>query len=186
MARYRRYRKYSRRRATRWAPNIVKVSNLNDATIGEFYNTEILAQNPVQANTGVSQTFTVKNFEITFTIEPMTPDAVTSLESITAYIMYVPQGMNVTSLYYAEHPEYIMAYKYLGSPAGTIPYGTSTGFSVRESQQYQPIKIRSRLCRKLQTGDSVILFIQGSNASPNNSSQQYNIDGIVRWWSKAN
>ena len=85
----RRTRRY-RRRGPRWAPNIVKISSENVATSGEFYNSEVLATNPIQQNTGVSQTFTVKNFEITFTIEP-TPgygSATGVLESITAYIMY--------------------------------------------------------------------------------------------------
>lgn len=182
MARYRRYRKYSRRgRGTRWAPNIVKISSRNNATVGEFYNIETLAENPIQQNTGVSQTFTVKNFEITFTIEPSSNLAYSVLESMTAYIMFVPQGMNITSSYYAEHPEYILAYKYLGSPQGTMVAGAG---NILESQQFQPIKIRTRLSRKLQTGDSVILFIQGSNKDSDVSN--YNIDGIVRWWSKAN
>lgn len=172
----RKYRRYYRRRSGRWAPNIVKISNTNNADVGEFFNAEELARNPAQTSTGVSQAFTCKNFEITFTLETESPTSnILSLESITAYIMYVPQGMNVTSSYYAEHPEYIMAYKFIGSPQYD---GAATG------QQYQPFKIKTRLSRKLQTGDSVILFIQGSNDSQN--IVPYNIDGIVRWWSKAN
>lgn len=180
MARYRRSRRY-RRRSGRWAPNIVKISALNDAAPGEFFNSEDLALNPPQINTGVSQTFTVKNFEITFTIEPTITQSIQALESITAYIMYVPQGMNVTSGYYAEHPEYIMAYKYLGSPGN---YVSPVSSYVQETQQYQPYRIRTRLSRKLQTGDKIILYIQGSNED--SSSRQYRIDGLVRWWSKAN
>ena len=71
--------------------------------------------------------------------------------------MFVPQGMNVSTDYNIQHPEYIMNYKYLGSPTGT---GTSTSAEV---QQYQPFRLRSRLSRKLNTGDSVILFIKGLN-----------------------
>lgn len=184
MARSTRRKYWKRRFGTRWAPNIVKISNRNDATPGEFYNYEILAENPVQQNTGVSQTFTVKNFEITFTIEPDGSSGGDTLESITAYIMYVPQGMNVTASYYVDHPEYIMAYKYLGSPAGKIPYGQNPT-TYHEAQQYQPIRIRTRLSRKLQTGDKVVLYLQGSNQAAA-STYYYNIDGIVRWWSKAN
>lgn len=180
----RRYRRFYRRRGNRWAPNIVKISNRNTATSGEFYNLEVLAANPTQENTGVSQTFTVKNFEITFTIEPYAATSYEVLESITAYIMYVPQGMNITSFYYVEHPEYIMAYKYLGSPQGTMAYTSGSTTTVSEAQQFQPIRIKTRLSRKLQTGDRIILYIQGSNQQSN--STQYNIDGIVRWWSKAN
>ena len=57
-------------------------------------------------------------------------------------------------------------------------------YSSGEMQQFQPIRMRTRLSRKLQTGDSVILFVQGSNSL--SSTTSYNIDGIVRWWSKAN
>ena len=173
----RRYRRYRRRRSGRWAPNIVKISSQVIAASGEFSNAEDLATNPLQTTTGVAQTFTVKNFEITFTLEGLDANAQNQLESITAYIMYVPQGMTITSGYYAQHPEYIMTYKYLGSP--------STNQSLQpEQQQYQPHRIRTRLSRKLQTGDKIILYIQGSNQS--SSTQTYIINGIVRWWSKAN
>ena len=172
----RRYRRY-RRRSGRWAPNIIKVSDRLFAPSGEWGVSEDLAVNPIQVNTGVSQTYTVKNFEISFSLETATASG-GYLESITIYVMYVPQGMAVSSSYYAEHPEYIMAYKYIGSP------GVISTTNSEEGQQYQPIKIRSRLSRKLQTGDKVILFVQGSNEY--SSSVQFNIDGIVRWWSKAN
>lgn len=186
MARSTRRKYWKRRSGTRWAPNIVKISNLNHATGGEFFNYENLAVNPLQTNTGVSQTFTVKNFEISFTIEPR-GDANFDIESVTAYIMYVPQGMNITSSYYADHPEYIMAYKYLGSPSGIIPVTSSSGnINGYETQQFQPIKIRTRLSRKLQTGDKIILYIQGSNQNGQGTTVNYTIDGIVRWWSKAN
>lgn len=178
----RRYRKYYKRKSGRWAPNIEKVSANLICTSGEWSQPADLAVNPVQVTTGVSQTFTVKNIEISFTIE--SPDGFNPnlIEAVTAYIMYVPQGMSVTSSYYAEHPEYVMAYKYLGSPNGKVfneivPTG-------QEIQQYQPIKIRSRLSRKLQTGDKIILYIQGSNESQTN--QNLTIAGIVRWWTKAN
>lgn len=179
MARSRRTRRY-RRRSGRWAPNIVKISSTNNASAGEFFNYEELAVNPLQANTGVSQTFTVKNIEISFTIEGSVGANSNYIESVTAYVMYVPQGMNVTSSYYAQHPEYIMAYKYLGSP--TLEFTPSTGSPT--SQQYQPFKIRTRMSRKLQTGDKLILYIQGSNDYT--AQVQYKIDGLVRWWSKAN
>lgn len=176
----RRYRRRFRRRSGRWAPNIIKISNQLQATSGEFASIETLAQNPTQTNTGVSQTFTVKNFEITFTLEAISQSGANALESITAYVMFVPQGMNVTSSYYAEHPEYILTYKYLGSP--NLDSAGITG--VNEGQQFQPYRIRSRLSRRLQTGDQIILFIQGSNQD--STTRAFNIDGIVRWWSKAN
>lgn len=172
-------RRRFRRKSGSWSPNILKISNLNNASSGEFFNYEDLAVNPVQSNSGVSQTFTVKNIEISFAIEgSIGADTAAYIESVTAYVMYVPQGMNITPGYYAEHPEYIMAYKFLGSP--TIETTGATVFG----QNYQPFKVKTRLSRKLQSGDKIILFIQGSNE--NNTISKYKIDGIVRWWSKAN
>lgn len=176
----RRYRRY-RKRHGRWSPNIVKVSNQITATGGEFFASEDLAVNPIQTNTGVSQTFTVKNVELTFTIDAAL-NALQALSSITAYIMYVPQGMAVTSIYYLEHPEYILAYKYLGSPDGVDIDRDQNGISYYKRQNYQPFRVKTRLSRKLQTGDKIILYIQGSATT----GQTFNIDGIVRWWSKAN
>lgn len=170
----RRYRRF-KRRTGRWAPNIVELNNSYTATSGNFYNEIGLATNPAQSSIGVSQIYTVKNFDITFTIESSSQ---WSLEGITAYIMFVPQGMLITSEYNTQHPEYILNYKYLGSPTGI---GTSTSAEV---QQFQPFKVRTRLSRKLNTGDRIILFVKGySEAS---SSITYSLNGIVRWWTKAN
>ena len=84
--------------------------------------------------------------------------------------------MTVGDDYYQQHPEYIMAYKYLGSP--------DIADTTAEYQQYQPFKVKSRMARKLQTGDQVVLFVQGTHAST--ESHVLNIDGLVRWWTKAN
>lgn len=186
----RRSRRY-RRKSGRWAPNIVKISNQYTVGSGEWFATETLAENPVQANTGVSQTFTAKNFEITFTLE--VPELLNSynefsndIEAVTAFIMFVPQGMQVTSSYYAEHPEYILNYKYLGSPGGRDVAAVAAGnLPAYGNQQYQPYKIRSRLSRKLQTGDRIILYLQGSNEN-DSLNRIVSISGIIRWWSKAN
>lgn len=173
-------RRYYRRRS-RWSPNIQELNNLNittDANTWVGYNT--LATNPVQSILGVSQTFTVKNFEVNFTIEA---DEYTQFEAITAYIMFVPQGMQITQTYNLDHPEYILNYKYLGSPNAAL----KTAASTVETQQFQPIRVRSRLSRKLNTGDSIILFIKGQSENVQvTSTNGLNISGLIRWWSKAN
>lgn len=174
MARTRRSRRF--RKSNRWSANIQELLNTTlTATTGTFSGTTTLATNPTQNTLGVSQIYTCKNFAVDFTIES---DTHWSIEAITAYIMFVPQGMNVFANYNIEHPEYIMNYKYLGSPTGV---GTSTAAEV---QQYQPFRVRSRLARKLNTGDSVILFIKGLNQASSNIS--FNLSGVVRWWTKAN
>jgi len=175
MARYRRTRRY-RRRSGRWAANIQEINGTLTAAPGTFSQAETILTNPAQSPTLVTQVFTVKNVEVTFNLdfESNSTSAVNDIEAVTAYIMYVPQGMTITGNYNIEHPEYIMTYKYLGSP--TID---------NNGQQYQPYKIRTRLARKLQSGDNVILFIKGTNQN-NSNNYPLRLSGLVRWWTKAN
>lgn len=173
MARRRTYRR--RYRKTRWASNIQDIAPTQQTAVpGDFANVIGLTTNPTQSILSVSQIYTVKNFSIDFTIESM---ASSNLEAITAYVMYLPQGMTANDDYHIQHPEYIMAYKYLGSPQ------LSTNTS-NENQQFQPTRIRSRLSRKLNTGDSIILFIKGYNTGTANANLE--IAGLVRWFTKAN
>lgn len=174
----RRYRRY-RRSKGRWSANITELNaEVTSLTPGVWFLDQTLATNPVQNINGVSQTYTVKNFDINFTIEGLNANEM--IESVTAYIMYVPQGMTVTSEYNIQHPEYILSYKYLGSPV----YAGMSSPGSQESQTFQPIRVRSRLSRRLQTGDSVILFIKGYNQSDSNAAIE--VSGLIRWWAKAN
>lgn len=167
-------RKYYRKRG-KWSSNIQELLATGlTATPGTFSGSTTLATNPIQNTLGVSQVYTCKNFAVDFNIES---EANADLEGITVYIMFVPQGMNVSEDYNIDHPEYIMNYKYLGSP-------TLIGSGAQESQQFQPLRIRSRLARKLNTGDSVILFIKGTNQGT--STRNFELSGVVRWWTKAN
>lgn len=177
MARTRRTRRRFRR--SRWSSNIQELNNvIISADTGQWAGTTTLATNPEQNILGVSNIYTVKNFDINFTIESGNALADANvLEAITAYIMFVPQGMNVSENYNIDHPEYILNYKYLGSPPGTTTGGA-------ELQQFQPYKIRSRLSRKLQTGDSIILFLKGTNSSA--AAVNVFLSGLIRWWTKAN
>jgi len=182
MAKYRRYRKYSRRSYGKWAANIQEISNtILTLDQGVNYTTYTLAFNPTQLNTAVSQTFTVKNFEISSIINiPLeSGGTLRHWEDFAAYIMFVPQGMNVTASYNNEHPEYIMAYKFLGKPGNEY---TTTG------QQFQPVKVKSRLSRKLQSGDSIILFLKWNYTNPEfpATQPQAELHGLYRWWTKAN
>ena len=177
MARARRTRRRFRR-SGKWSANIQEINNVSITTTqGAWSGTTTLATNPSQNTLGVSQIYTVKNFDINFTIESSN---YTQLEAISAYIMYVPQGMTITETYNLDHPEYILNYKYLGSPTA----GTQTGTSSTENQQYQPYRVRTRMARKLNTGDSVILFIKGLSETSTATTLQ--LSGLIRWWTKAN
>lgn len=172
MAKYTRYRKYSRRNRTKWSSNIVHHTGetISAPASSTFFNTLVLSFNPIQQNTSVPQVFTVKNVEFNGQFESTNP--ITTVEGLCAFIMFVPQGMNITASYDTDHPEYIMAMKFFGTPA------------VDGQAYFQPLRIKTRLSRKLNTGDSIVLYLKGYNVGTSNVSLEYS--GITRWWTKAN
>lgn len=177
MARRTRRRYYKKR--GKWSANIQEINTgpLQISDQGNFYVLQTLAQNPAQNTNTISQTYTVKNFELNFVLENFANAS--GVDNLCCYIMYVPQGMTVTELYNTQHPEYILNYKYIGSPTVDAQIGDGAA-----GQQYQPIKMRSRMARKLQTGDSIVLFVKGFNSTlPSASIRVY---GLLRWWTKAN
>lgn len=183
MARFRRYRKYSRRSHAKWSPNIQEVgtTTVQAPANSIFYQSFVLSFNPTQVNTAVSQIYTVKRIEVSFYIDSDIGTYPQDLEDIAAYIMFVPQGMTVTQDYNVQHPEYIMAYKLLGSPS----FDTQATSSNVHGQQYQPTRVSTRLSRKLNSGDSVILFIKGNNTNASRDTS-FDFHGLIRWWTKAN
>lgn len=185
MARRGYYRRRRFRRGTKWSANLQEIgtTSITAADNSTFWQSFILSFNPTQVNTAVSQVFTVKNIEVSFYIDAITAQSLNYIEDVAAYIMFVPQGMTVTETYNLQHPEYIMAYKFLGGPSSDNVNGSPTG------QQYQPVKIRTRLSRKLQSGDNVILFIKGNNTRTGQEipdALSFQFHGLVRWWTKAN
>lgn len=179
MARTRRSKRYYKKKG-RWSANISRIENTNlTALSGEWNGNLTLCSNPVQLQSTVSQQFTVKNIEMWFNFEVAGDTYAKNIEAITAYIMFVPQGMNYQVNDYAEkHPEYIMAMRYFGSPEKEVTEGY-----IAEGIR-NPLRMKTRMARRLQTGDSVILYIQGYNQS--NQSIQIKVDGVIRWWTKAN
>lgn len=168
----RRYRRF-RRRSGRWSVNIQEFNESITGAAGTFSANSILVSNPIQTVNTVSQQYTVKNIEATFEFEPVGASTTSTFENLTCYIMYVPQGMNITNNYNLEHPEYIMNYRFIGSP------------TVDDNPGRNPIKVRTRLARRLQTGDQIVLFVKGFN-NITSGSTQVELKGIVRWWTKAN
>lgn len=180
MARRTRRRYY--RRKGRWSANIqtISPSTVSAPANSSFYSATTLCENPAQTNTSVSQQYTVKNIELNYQIEASTNNNGINVENLVVYIMYVPQGMAVTETYPNTHPEYIMAYRYLGSP-DIERTGDSGGFN---TPGRLPPKIKTRLARRLQTGDSIIFLLTGINNT--STASGVIINGIVRWWTKAN
>lgn len=181
------YRQRRRFRRARWAPSLQEIGFTINPTSQNFFEATTLMQNPAGNSNLVSQVYTVKNIEITFNIDLENVGAVTTpndIESLCAYVMYVPQGMTITEFYNVQHPEYIMAYKYIGSPTNEQASTTTTSVT-QTGQQYQPIRVKTRLSRKLQTGDGVILFVKGIHQNYPTAAI-LRVSGIVRWWTKAN
>lgn len=179
MAKYHRTRKYTRyRRRSNWAANIQELSfSIPRVNQGANISTFVLAENPAQSNTTVSTVYTVKNFEITYTIETASTNGTITknLEDFCIYIIYVPQGMTVGLDYNNQHPEYVMAMKFVGSPAQD------------GNQEYQPHRIFSRLARRLNTGDSIQLMIKFNNTYEGEIiGTELEIHGLNRWWTKTN
>lgn len=165
----RRYRRYRRLRG-RWSANISRINLSGVAEVGQRFGDSLtIAQNPTQSNTTVSQQYTVKNIEISGQLE-----GGTNIEDVAYYIMYVPEGYAINLDLPFNHPEWIMAYKYIGQSGN---YSSGSDF-------VQPPRIKTRLSRRLNTGDSIIFLYSGANVSPSSTNIKFN--GLVRWWTKAN
>lgn len=164
-------RRYRRRRG-RWSVNIKNIEQSHSLQPGINGNSIDLCLNPIQSDITVSQQYTVKNIELSVFSEQIDNNLAGDIEGIEHYIMYVPQGMNLTTEYNLEHPEYIMAYYYQGNP---VDDKTPTGYR---------LKIKSRMARRLQTGDRIIYFYKCRNTYTQQIS--LNTRGLVRWWTKAN
>jgi len=172
-------RKYYKRRSGKWSSNIQRIRLIGDAgTPGFFGDTFTIAQNPGQDNLAVSQIYTVKNIEISGQLEaqgvtsPQIGNA-SKIQEVTYYIMYVPEGYPIDITLPDKHPEWIMAYKFIGQAA-----------SAADSTAYQTPRIKTRLSRRLNTGDSIIFLYTAYNDNTVNLPIKFT--GLVRWWTKAN
>lgn len=172
-------RKYYKKRyyksKGRWSANIQNIqATLDIGKDQSFYYSQLLCENPPQSTNSVSQQYTAKNFEFTFEMESVNNEEL-FFENLMGYIMFVPQGYLVTETLPFTHPEWIMAYKYYGSPKP-------------DNDQVPLFRIRTRLARRLQTGDSVIFLLVGRTQGWSDEAQTKRINpkGLVRWWTKAN
>lgn len=173
---YRRRRFYRSR--SRWSANIKTLTNFQIPAPSDssFFGTTELCLNPIQQSTTVSQPFTVKNIELSFELETGTTSN-NLIENMIAYIMFVPQGMTITETYPNQHPEYIMAYRFYGSPN----LDNNAEININAGKAF---RLKTSMARRLQTGDSVVLLVTGTNNAT--SSNAVILNGIVRWWTKSN
>lgn len=179
MGKGRRYRYRFYKKKGKWSANINTVNNqvIPFGSGGSTYWTYDLCSNPAQNSTTVSQQYTVKNVYFNFQFESSTDTF--DINCLTGYIMYVPQGMTVDTNYPKYHPEYIMAMRFYGSPE---PIGTD--LQTTKQGIRNPLSIKSRLARRLQTGDKIIFLLVGTNSTSQTLTLYCN--GVIRWWTKAN
>lgn len=170
----RRYRRYRRRRA-RWSPNLQVIRSEGTAPANNTFSDYItIAQNnSTTSDSTVAQIYTVKNIEVSAEVE-----GTGSLQNVEYYIMYVPESYPLSETLPEKHTEWIMAYKYIGTPVNST--GTVGGAVLSNAQ---PPRIRTRLSRKLNTGDQIIFIVRGYNTT---SQQPVYYHGLIRWWTKAN
>ena len=181
MARYRRRRFYKKR--TSYSPNITRIgpNSFNIPAQSRDIGIVTLIENQVYDPNRSNNIITVKNPELSIEFNANN----SLIESCTAYILFIPEGYNVTLDTPYQHPEWIMAYKFFGSP--DLDRNTTDNTSTFTYNEYaKPIqRIKTRLSRKLNTGDRIVLLVEGTNLSQNNAyTMQY--QGLLRWFTKAN
>lgn len=173
-------RSYKKRRYYRkkgiWSSRITNFSfNREVSATSSFEIITPLTSNPQQSDTGISQKFTAKNINLQFMLEGPNNSGGTvsnAFENVQIFVIFVPQGYVLSSNTPYEHPEWIMSYKYVGIPV------------TQNDPGYGPIKVFSRLARKLDTGDGISLLIIGSNTS--SGGQTIKGSGVIRYNTKAN
>lgn len=145
----------------------------------QFVVYQNLTSNPAQSDDSVSIKYTVKNINLQLELESSGGGFGGAVENLQAYVMFIPQGFIPTGVpgAYADvpfqHPEWIMAHRFYGSAQMDA---NSPGFP--------PVRLRSRLARKLDTGDRVVVIILGNNTG--NTSQTLDYRGLVKYNTKAN
>lgn len=174
MAKYNRYRKYSRRRfGKHWSTRLTSINVTQQVSASQtFFIFRTLATNPAQDDNTVSQRFTVKNVNVQVNIEATSSSYPEGIENLQHYILFIPQGYALGSDTPFEHPEWIMAHRFIGTPQADTNPG------------YAPTTISTRLARKLDTGDRIVYLLIGSNTT-NNNNQLY-VSGLVKLNTKAN
>lgn len=178
MAKYARYRKYSRRRyGKHWSTRLSSINVTQAVAPGQtFFVYRTLATNPAQDDNTVSQRFTVKNVNVQVNIETPSTSSATGvyIENLQHYILYIPQGYTLTAETPYEHPEWIMTHRFIGSPTGDSNPG------------YAPLRISTRLARKLDTGDRIVYVLIGSHTASAGDQASIYVSGLVKLNTKAN
>ena len=166
--------KYRRRRYYRksWSTRLTSINVSQLVAPGTpvlIYRT--LATNPAQDDNTVSQRFTVKNVNVQ--VEVTHENNADRINLAQHYILYIPQGYTLSADTPYDHPEWIMAHRFIGGPVSTSDPG------------YAPLRISTRLARKLDTGDRIVYLFLATNTSTTAQST-IQLNGLVKLNTKAN
>lgn len=115
---------------------------------------------------------TVRSFTTDLVIQMKANQTYSQYEKVQHFLMFLPEGHNVTPNLPFQHPEWILSYSYQGSPPAE---DQTIGFNFRK---------RSRKTRKLRPGDKIFLFTLGQNEA--SGSIVINVSGLVKYFSKMN
>lgn len=150
MARKRYYRRRGRR--IRWSKQLANVTNseFTAAANSGFYLNYQLIENPVESQSTVPTPRYFKRVKLSFEIEG--PN-ISFIEGLTAHIVYSPEGVSITSDTIIKHPEWVLGSKFYGSIKNT-------------DEATKVFTLYSKLCKKLLSGDSIIVLFTGRNTSP--------------------
>jgi hypothetical protein len=161
-----------------WCPNFFKI-NYGDnvpAANGTFTASHIVAFNTEESGTTFPRKVRIRNVDLTANLETMATTS-SAFDNVTVAFMKIPQGFSVDNTSDAtlvKHPEWVLAYKYIGSPVVTS-----------ESQQYQPIRIRSNKSITLYPGDGLYLVVTGTKAATQSVATIYT-NGLVKYFTRVN
>lgn len=176
----RRYRRRSYRRKGIWSTRIQNITGSQLASAGnQFVINYDLTQNPAQSAETVSIKYTVKNINLQLELESES-SFVANIENLQAYVCFIPQGFipsDVPGAYANvpfQHPEWILTHRYFGSSQS----------DANNVAKYPPLRMFSRLARKLDTGDRIVVIILGNNAGTGSATLNY--QGLVKYNTKAN
>ena len=173
--RYRRRNYYRTKKP--WSSNFSEgelSANLQPGSLAT--GTAKLCENPAQTSSQVSQPFTVSRIQLNLQAFVATTfsDTIAAVERAQIGIFYVPQSYPLNENLFLTHPEWLMAYKYIG-----IPSNQKNGILIPS------ISITSKLKRTLQTGDAIWMLITLVNQNQT-TAIPIRFTYSLRWWTRAN
>lgn len=175
-------RRYYRRRTVvvrpkkRWATNI---KGINPAAFDVSPNTANgfainLVENSVASSAPTPTVLKCGNFKIQGDVTLLNATSQPGEVTLALYVMFVPQGINVTNGIEIEnligsHPEWILSWKL--ADIGSLSSGAQNGFT-----------FSSRLKRNLQSGDRVALLAVARTDLTLQSPQKLKVNGMCQYW----